>query len=98
MERHIVAGAVVDHAGGRWRVERLLGADAVVLRNEAGELVSADPARIGFPDDIALTPPGSPGNELRYTDAEWSEAARRLDLLTALACLGQKALPCKTAR
>ena len=90
MERHIVAGAVVDHAGGRWRVERLLGADAVILRNEAGEVVSADPARIGFPDDIALTAPGSPRNELRYTDAEWSEAARRLDLLTALACLPRR--------
>lgn len=90
MEQRIVSGVAVEHAGGRWRVERPLGADAVLLRNEAGELVSVDPAKISFPDDVALSLPRDPKNELHYTNAEWSEAARRHDMLTGLASLPRR--------
>ena len=34
MERRIAPGAVVEHAGKRWRVDRVLGADSVLLRGE----------------------------------------------------------------
>lgn len=46
MEHRIVPGALVEHAGRRWRVERVLGADSVLLRGEDGPPVAVDPARI----------------------------------------------------
>jgi hypothetical protein len=49
MERRLVPGIEVEHAGKRWRVHQPLGPDAVLLRGEAGAIVSADPERIGFP-------------------------------------------------
>ena len=87
MERRFVPGAVVEHAGGRWRVQRPLGADAVLLRNDDGEVVAADPVRVTFPDeDTPLCGPlPRPVDELRYTEAEWAEAERRRDLLDSLA-------------
>jgi putative transposase len=77
---------VVEYAGARWRVQRTLGVEAVLLRSEAGKEVSADPLQIRLPEATAPTgasPP--PVDELRYTDADWTEATRRRDLLTTLA-------------
>ncbi len=54
VEQRIVSGDVVDHAGARWGVERSLGADAVLLRNDAGEVVCASPAAISVPDALAV--------------------------------------------
>jgi putative transposase len=89
MERRFVPGTVVEHAGARWRVERALGADAVLLRGDAGEVTSADPARITFPDELPARdgPREGPLDELRYTEAEWAEAERRRELLGGLARL-----------
>jgi hypothetical protein len=36
-------GTGVTYAGARWRVHRVLGPEAVVLRSDAGEQVAADP-------------------------------------------------------
>jgi hypothetical protein len=49
MENRITAGVVVEHGGTRWRIERPLGADAVLLRNDAGEIVSTSRLRSDFP-------------------------------------------------
>jgi len=80
------SGIVVEYAGARWRVQRALGVDAVLLRSEAGEEVSADPLQIRVPEATAPTG-ASPSlvDELRYTDADWTEATRRRDLLATLA-------------
>ncbi len=90
VEQRIVSGAVVDHAGARWRVERPLSADAVLLRNDAGEVVCASPAAISVPDELAVTAATRLVDELHHTDAEWFEAARRRDLLVALARLPRR--------
>jgi hypothetical protein len=37
---------VVEYAGACWRVQRALGVEAVLLRSEAGEEVSADPLKV----------------------------------------------------
>ena len=88
MERRLIPGIEVEHAGQRWCVYRTLGPDAVLLRNPAGEVVSADPARIDFPADDAVGRPAVPApDERRYSDVAWQEAARRRDLLAKLAAL-----------
>ena len=79
-----MAGTEVEHAGQRWRVHRPLGPDAVLLRNDAGEIVSADPSRFGFPEAHVVGHPAPILDERRYTDAQWAEAARRRDLLATL--------------
>lgn len=85
MDRQLVPGVEVDHAGRRWRVHRALGPDAVLLTNDAGEIVSAAPARVELATEIAITQPPRALDERLYTDAQWAEAARRRDLLTELA-------------
>src|ERR1700722_8143445 len=85
MERRITAGAMTEAAGTRWRVERPLGADAVLLRNDAGEIVTAAPSTISFPEENANQPPLPPIDELQYTETEWAEATRRRDVLIGLA-------------
>jgi hypothetical protein len=45
-EQRIVPGAAVEHAGERWRVERVLDVDPVLLRGESGPPVAAGPARL----------------------------------------------------
>lgn len=77
MERRMTAGVVVEHAGTRWRIERPLGADTVLLRNDGGEIVSASSSTIRFPRDAAGEQPARRIDELRYADAEWAEAAKR---------------------
>jgi hypothetical protein len=37
---------VVEYAGARWRVQRALCVEAILLRSEAGEEVSADPLKM----------------------------------------------------
>lgn len=92
MERKMTAGVVVEHAGTRWRIERPLGADAVLLRNDAGEVVSANPSRLRFPpDDPAGERAARRVDERQYTDAEWAEAAKRRAVLTGLAGLSPRA-------
>jgi putative transposase len=85
MERRITAGIVVEHAGKRWRVDRPLGADAVLLCNDAGEVVTAAPSTIRFPEDRVGPSPLPPIHELQYTETEWAEATRRREVLTDLA-------------
>jgi putative transposase len=85
MEHRFRPGAVVEHAGARWWVERALGADAVLLRGEDGLPAVADPARVTFPQAEATSDPVCFTGESLCTEAEWAEAARRRDLLTALA-------------
>jgi len=86
MEQRLVPGVEVEHAGRRWRVHVPLGPDAVLLRNDAGEIVSATPTQIGFPADEGV---GRPAirvvDERGFSDAQWGEAARQRDLLAALA-------------
>jgi len=77
---------VVEYAGARWRVQRALGVEAILLRSEGGEEVSADPLKIRLPEATAPTGALPPlVDELRYSDADWTEATRRRDLLAALA-------------
>ncbi len=87
----MVPGIEVEHAGKRWRVHQPLGPDTVLLCDEAGAIVSADPARIGFPADEAIGPPaGGKANEPLYSNEQWAEAARRRDLLARLATLATR--------
>lgn len=89
MERLFVPGTEVVYAGSRWRVERPLGPEAVLLRGDAGEVTSADPVCIAFADDVARRDGlrQHPLDELRHTRAEWAEAERRRELLDGLARL-----------
>ena len=67
-------------------MQRALGVEAVLLRSDAGEEVSADPLKLRLPEVSASVRPARPVvDELRYSDADWAEATRRRDLLTALA-------------
>jgi putative transposase len=85
MDRQIVPGVEVDYAGRRWRVHRALGPDAVLLTNEAGEIVSVQPTRLVSPAAATVTAPRRTLDERHYTEAQWAEAARRHDLLAGLA-------------
>src|SRR4051812_32230217 len=51
-------GTPVDYAGARWRVQRALGVEAVLLRSDSGEEVSADPLKISLAEvSVAIGPP-----------------------------------------
>ena len=77
---------MVEYAGACCRVQRTLGVEAILLRSEAGEEVSADPLQLRVPEATAPTGASPPlVDELRYTDADWTEATRRRDLLATLA-------------
>jgi hypothetical protein len=76
----------VMYAGGRWRVERVLGAEAVLLCSDTGKEVSADPLRIALPGNRELRGSlTSVVDETRYDDAGWAVATRRRDLIVGLA-------------
>ena len=85
MSAQFATGTLVEYAGIRWRVQRVLGVEAVLLRSDAGEEVSADPLKIRLPEAAATRSARTVVDELRYSDAEWAEATRRRDLLMALA-------------
>lgn len=85
MEHRLVPGVEADYAGQRWRVSRILGPDVVLLTNDAGETVAAEPARIALPAEVSFAAPQLYPDERLYTDAQWTEAARRRDLLVELA-------------
>jgi putative transposase len=85
MEHRIAPGTVVEHAGKRWRVERVLGADSVLLRGEDGPPVAADPARVTFPDQAESAASLRPAAAMQCTEADWAEAVRRRDLVLRLA-------------
>ena len=79
-------GTEVMYAGGRWRVERVLGAEAVLLRSDTGEEVSADPLRIAFLSAAELRGKVTRvADETCYDDAGWASATRRRDLIVGLA-------------
>ena len=80
MDRQLVPGVEVDHAGRRWRVHRALGPDAVLLTDDAGEIVSAAPARVELATEIAITQPPRAPDERLYTDAQWAEAVTGVSL------------------
>jgi hypothetical protein len=86
MSVRFATGTLVDYAGARWRVQRALGVEAVLLRSEFGEEVSADPLKIDLAEvSIAIGPPLRSRDEAGYSEADWAEATRRRDLLAALA-------------
>jgi putative transposase len=79
-------GTVVEYAGTCWRVQRALGVEAILLRSDAGEEVSADPLKVRLPEVQVPTGASPPlVDELRYSDADWTEATRRRDVLATLA-------------
>jgi putative transposase len=86
MSPQFAIGTLVEYAGIRWRVQRALGVEAVLLRSDAGEEVSADPLKLRLRE---VSAPDRPArhvvDELRYSEADWAEATRRRDLLAALA-------------
>ncbi len=85
LERTIIPGAAVDYAGKTWLVHRVLGPDAVLLTNTAGEILSAEPARINLWPEVSILPPTKAVDETRFSDAQWAEATRRHHILTDLA-------------
>jgi len=78
-------GTQVTYAGASWRVQRVLGAEAVLLRSDTGEEVAADPLRIGSQENPRPAA-GSPSlvDQRLYDDADWAVAARRHDLIVGL--------------
>jgi hypothetical protein len=79
-------GTEVMYAGGRWRVERVLGAEAVLLCSDTDKEVSADPLRIALPGNRELRGSlTSVVDETRYDDAGWAVATRRRDLIVGVA-------------
>ena len=79
-------GSEVSYAGARWRVARVLGADAILLCSDTGDEVAADPLRVAFLNAPALGGPATGiVDEMRYDDADWAAATRRRDLLVGLA-------------
>src|ERR1700733_5876581 len=86
MSPQFASGTVVEYGGSRWRVQRVLGVEAVLLRSDSGEEVSVDPLKIRWPEVAGPSRPSPPVlNELRYSEADWTEAKRRHDLLAELA-------------
>jgi putative transposase len=86
VERRFVPGAVVEHAGRRWRVDRALGADAVLLQGETGPPAVAYPPQVTFSDDkVATSAALRLPDAAQCTEAAWTEAVRRRDLLLPLA-------------
>jgi hypothetical protein len=86
VEHRVVPGAVVEHAGKCWRVDRVLGVDAALLRGEDGSPVVADPARVTFPDQAGESSASLQAVDVaQCTEAGWAEATRRRDLVMKLA-------------
>lgn len=50
MTSRLRIGNLVEYAGSPWRVLRVLGLEAVLLRPDTGAEVSADPLAIRFPE------------------------------------------------
>lgn len=86
MGRVLDAGTPVRFAGQEWVVQQPLGPDAVLLRNESGEIISADPARLEWPARLSHSAPRLSA-EARQDDAAWTKATQRRDVLLALARL-----------
>jgi hypothetical protein len=47
---HSNTGSLVEYPGSRWRVQRVLGVEAVLLRSDAGDEVSVDPLKVQLPE------------------------------------------------
>ena len=78
MSSRIRTGNLVNYAGSPWRVLRVLGVDAILLRSDTGAEVSVDPLAIRFPEVRLAPPPARPlTDELAYSDGDWIEAKRR---------------------
>lgn len=78
-------GAVVEHAGKRWRIERVLGPETVLLQGEDGPPVAANPAQVSFSEDPATRLAAEPLDPASCSPAIWAEALRRRDRLLQLA-------------
>src|SRR5579864_2522181 len=79
-------GTGVMYAGGLCRAERVLDPEAVVVRSDTGEEVSADPLRIAFLSAAELRGTVTRvADETCYDDAGWASATRRRDLIVGLA-------------
>ena len=59
----------------------------MLLRNDAGEIVSTSPSTLRFPPDLSGQPAARRVSEIQYTDAEWADAAKRRAVLLDLAGL-----------
>jgi len=81
----IRTGNLVNYAGPLWRVLRVLGVEAVLLKSDTGAEVSANPLAIRFPEICAAPPSLLLTDELAYSEADWAEATRWHDLVVALA-------------
>jgi putative transposase len=81
----IRTGNLVEYAGSPWRVLRVLGVEAVLVRSDTGAEVSVDPLAIRFPEACPALPSLLVTDELAYSEDNWAEATRRHDLVTALA-------------
>ena len=65
----------MDCAGARWRVLRVVSAEAVLLGSETAQEVPADPSKIRLPNSRTPTGPVlRPFDELRHSDVDWTEA------------------------
>jgi putative transposase len=85
MSARFATGTLVDYAGARWWVQRALGVEAVLLRSESGEEVSADPLKISLVGvSGVIRPPLRSRDEAWYSEADCVEATRRRDLLATL--------------
>lgn len=79
-------GTPVRFAGQDWFVHQPLGPDAVLLRNARDEIISADPARLQWPEKI-FSGATRLSAEQRHNDAAWTKATQRRDILLALSRL-----------
>jgi putative transposase len=84
MEQRLFPGAEVEHAGRVWRVERALGPDAMLLRNESGETVSVNPTRITLVTCKDAVFNNRHNSELTFSEKQWADAEHRRDVVIAL--------------
>ena len=54
--QRFAAGTLVEYGGARWRVQRALGVEAVLLRSDTGEEVSADPLKVRLAERLKIFP------------------------------------------
>ena len=91
MSPQFPTGTLVEYANTRWRVQRALGVEAVLLRSDSGAELSVDPLALDPITSAAATAePSNLSDELCYQPAEWERASRRRDIISALARLPKR--------
>lgn len=83
MEQRLVREIAVNYAGQSWRVRRPLGPDAILLYNGQGEVISADPTKISFPNDGKIFSDRIRAEQC-FSGAQWAEAQRRREIVILL--------------